>query len=229
MHYPGSSERLSSLLVLTYLQLLSKSYLTLEYPKLQFRRFSGCRIMRLRLIKSRLAPPVVFLGAITIPLIRLVVGCFTRPLDVGIVHQKLWNCFVGWEGVVIVSVLAAICLYEGWSALKEAWARMTVLEVWIFFITMAIADIWIGRELFETSGFYHSMFRWSLHNYLEVVGGNMFRSFVPTAFVLFLLRPWRIVPKVGLWRTVSLGTAVLLLNYMFTFLAYAGSLMYEVE
>ena len=181
------------------------------------------------MIKSRLAPPVVFLGVITVPLIKLVFNCFTSPLELQILQRKLWNCFVGWEGLLIVSILVAICLCGGWSALKELWTKMTMREIWIFFIVLAFADIWIGRILFQTSGFYHSMFLWSMHNYLEVMAGNIFRSFVPTSVVLLLLRPWRIVPKVGLWRTVSLGTAVVLLNYMFTFLAYAGHLVYEVE
>ena len=181
------------------------------------------------MIKSRLAPPVVFLGAITIPVIRLVFECFTSPLDVQILQRKLWNCFVGWEGVLILSVLAAICLYGGWSAIKELWTRMTILGIWMFFIALALADIWIGRVLFQTGSFSHSMFRWSLHNYIQVMGVNMFMSFVPTAFILLLLSPWRIVPKVGLWRVVSFAAAVMLVNYMLTFLAYAGNLSYLIE
>lgn len=180
--------------------------------------------------RQHFIPVFVFLIIIAV-LMCLVAGIclFGSPLAKQIAMRKMCNCFAGWQGLVALVLLTAMCLITGRSVTRKAFAEMSLAETWLLFPAMAFLSFAIGWTAFETSSFTHEMWRWDLHNYLQVMGGNMGLSFLPTALVIIVSRPWRFVPDVGITRVVSTSTALLLLNYFVAFLAYVVFPCYKVE
>ena len=180
-------------------------------------------------LKSRMVPMIVFLGLIGTFAVLMFSGSLGSPLAGAIAGHKLRNCFLGPLGLLIVLLLISFLSVAGWPSFRKMLMEMSRLEGWVLFAAMAALNFWIGAMMFEPGGLYHSMHRWTLHNYLYEIGGNMFRSLVPTAFLILTARPWRLVPETGLARTLSMASVLLLLSYIFAFLSYAGFQACEVE
>ena len=168
----------------------------------------------------RLPPLAVFVGTVAVWAIMSLPDCVHVPGLMGVPERKFMNCFVNWWAFWTIVALAAASFVLGWPAFRRAMSETTARGSWVFFTAMAMVAIWIGAGLFETGMFSHSMLRWRYYDYLQVMGWNALVCFVPTAFVIFLLRPWKLAVSAGWLRTTCLAMSLMLLNYILAFLAY---------
>ena len=150
-------------------------------------------------------------------------------LSAQIAMRKTWNCFVGWQGLLLALSLMIVFGVVARPACRATLARMSLPTISVFLLGMLILDIWAGIWCFETSGFYHSMWRWGTYKYIQTAGENMLWSFPLTAVVILAARPWRLVPAAGLLRVLSGAWALFILNYVIAFLAYVTLQSYELE
>jgi hypothetical protein len=119
-------------------------------------------------------------------------------------------------------LLAIVAFLLGWRAARRLYSRLWAPAVWGLAILTVGMDFYVGRELWGANHLNLDTLCRSAGQALPFLGTNMTISFVATALILLLARPWRVVQEAGLLRTLSFSLAVMLANYIFASIVYGS-------
>jgi hypothetical protein len=135
---------------------------------------------------------------------------------------KFRFCFGGWPGFLVVLFVTVACVFVGRRAMRQACFDMSIDELERLLPRTTVMSVLLAALFFGPKDSAHEMYRYSLHEHLHLMGDNMRWVFSYVGVMILASKPWRLVPRVGLTSVLAAAGALLLVDYVLAFVAFAS-------